>query len=87
MLSCSHADSYNRKAAPEGLERSLPESVHPTGDAAGKSGSSGQSHALGGGKDSIVPQKIQEVSLILAHNHLIDDRTLTRCITGRARGS
>ncbi|KAF2667380.1 hypothetical protein BT63DRAFT_426265 [Microthyrium microscopicum] len=46
-----------QNAAPEGLERNLPESVHPTGD---KSSSTNQTHAKDGGEDSIVPKKIQE---------------------------
>ncbi|PQE20653.1 24-dehydrocholesterol reductase protein [Rutstroemia sp. NJR-2017a BBW] len=50
-----------QEKAPEGLERSLPESVHPTGD---KNQSTSQSHAktnADGTTESIVPKKLQEV--------------------------
>ncbi|KAL5122039.1 hypothetical protein ACEQ8H_000256 [Pleosporales sp. CAS-2024a] len=46
-------------AAPPGLEEALPEKVHPTGGAASQS--TGKSHALNDGQDSIVPKKIQEI--------------------------
>ncbi|KAF2109417.1 hypothetical protein BDV96DRAFT_651855 [Lophiotrema nucula] len=48
-------DSIQQKA-PQGLEESLPNSVHDTGSS-GKSDSTNKSHAVG---DSIVPQKLQE---------------------------
>jgi len=53
-----------QKNAPEGLERNLPESIHPTGDE-GKTTAGGQTHALNGGQDSIVPEAIQKVCFMM----------------------
>ncbi|KAK6381469.1 hypothetical protein LTS17_004527 [Exophiala oligosperma] len=54
-----------QRAAPEGLEKALPESVHPTETDGGQSKStasmsgSGKSHATG---DSVVPDLVQKVA-------------------------
>ncbi|EKG16832.1 hypothetical protein MPH_05935 [Macrophomina phaseolina MS6] len=60
----SHASDNSKvpgkvqEKAPQGLEESLPDSVHPTGAEPGQS--TNKTHAKDGGAASIVPQKLQE---------------------------
>jgi hypothetical protein len=49
-----------QRAAPEGLEKKLPDSVHPTGVAPNDQ-SMRQTHAKDNGEASIVPKKLQEI--------------------------
>ncbi|KAH6879586.1 hypothetical protein BKA70DRAFT_1412027 [Coprinopsis sp. MPI-PUGE-AT-0042] len=55
----SFVPSGVQRAAPRGLEESLPESIHPTG-ANPNNQSTNRTHAKDGGDASIVPKKIQE---------------------------
>jgi len=60
----SHATGHSKvpesvqRKAPEGLEESLPDSVHPTGANPGQS--TNKSHAIDPEHGSIVPKKLQE---------------------------
>ncbi|AEO67131.1 db80a0ed-03d9-41c5-9e82-2b1ae0055c80 [Thermothielavioides terrestris] len=54
----SHVPGKVQEAAPEGLEKTLPDSIHPTGKEPGQS--TNKTHAKEGGDASIVPKKIQE---------------------------
>ncbi|KAM7201143.1 hypothetical protein V8F33_003555 [Rhypophila sp. PSN 637] len=57
----SHVPGKVQEKAPKGLEKALPDSVHPTGQEPGQS--TNKSHAVSdgkGGTDSIVPKKLQE---------------------------
>ncbi|KAK4122226.1 hypothetical protein N657DRAFT_575796 [Parathielavia appendiculata] len=47
-----------QQAAPEGLEKALPDSIHPTGKEPGQS--THKTHAKDDGNASIVPKKLQE---------------------------
>ncbi|KAK5989620.1 hypothetical protein PT974_07874 [Cladobotryum mycophilum] len=47
-----------QERAPQGLEESLPDSIHPTGSEPGQS--TNKTHAKDGGNASIVPKKLQE---------------------------
>ncbi|KAM7219586.1 hypothetical protein V8F06_004967 [Rhypophila decipiens] len=57
----SHVPGKVQEKAPKGLEKALPDSVHPTGQEPGQS--TNKSHAVSDGQgstDSIVPKKLQE---------------------------